>query len=98
MNSLIFILNKIRSINIEKKLKNEEEVKDYDLKMVKEIKKGLLNLKSFPSGNIIALNYKNIIIYDINFNEIQTIRNAHNDYIFYCKIYNRIFLYIISKN
>ena len=86
MNSLIFMLNKIRSINIEKKLKNKEEAKDYNLKMVKEIKKGLLNLKSFPSGNIIALNYKNIIIYDINFNEIQTIRNAHNDYIFYADI------------
>ena len=86
MNSLIFIQNKNRTINIEKKLKNEEEAKDYNLKMVKEIKKGLLNLKSFPSGNMIALNYQNIIIYDNNFNEIQTIRNAHNDYIYYMQI------------
>ena len=46
----------------------------------------MLNLKSFPSGNIVAVFNKNIIIYDINFKEIQNIINAHEDLIHYVDI------------
>ena len=68
----------------EKKKKKKElealnETIDCDLKNVREIQTTLINLNSFPSGNIIALFNKNIIIYDIDFKEIQKIENAHED-------------------
>jgi tricorn protease-like protein len=57
-----------------------------DLIKKKEINTNLIYLKSFPSGNIIAVFDKYIIIYDIDFNEIQKIENAHEDLIHYVDI------------
>ena len=37
------------------------------MKKVKEIQMAVMNLKSFPSGNIVAVFNKYIIIYDKNF-------------------------------
>ena len=40
-------------------------------------------VSTFPLGNIISVSYdKSIKIYDINFNILQNIKNAHNDVIF----------------
>ena len=52
----------------------------------KEINTNLIYFKSFPSGNIIATFDKYIIIYDIDFKEIQKIENAHEDLIHYVDI------------
>ena len=57
-----------------------------DLIKKKEINTNLIYLKSFPSGNIIAVFDKYIIIFDIDFNEIQKIENAHEDLIHYVDI------------
>ena len=43
-------------------------------------------MKSFPSGNIIAVFDNYIIIYDIDFKEIQKIENAHEGLIHYADI------------
>ena len=69
-----------------KELETLNEVIDLDFKKVKEIKNSLVNLKSFPSGNIVAVKNKDIIIYDINMNVIQTIENAHEDIIPYVDV------------
>ena len=75
----------------EKKKKKKElealnEVIDCDLIKKKEINTNLIYLKSFPSGNIIAVFDNYIIIYDIDFKEIQKIENAHEDLIHYADI------------
>ena len=75
----------------EKKKKKKElealnEVIDCDLIKKKEININLIYLKSFPSGNIIAVFDNYIIIYDIDFKEIQKIENAHEDLIHYADI------------
>ena len=69
-----------------KELETLNEVIDFDFKKIKEIKNSLVNLKSFPSGNIVAVKNKDIIIYDINMNVIQTIENAHEDIIPYVDV------------
>jgi len=57
-----------------------------DLIKKKEMNINLIYLKSFPSGNIVATFDKYIIIYDIDFKEIQKIENAHEDLIHYVDI------------
>ena len=48
----------------------------------------IYSISIFPSGNIISTSYKSLIIYDKNFNIIQTINNAHNSIIYYVDIYD----------
>ena len=69
-----------------KELEALNEVIDCDLIKKKEINTNLIFLKSFPSGNIIAVFDNYIIIYDIDFKEIQKIENAHEDLIHYVDI------------
>ena len=69
-----------------KELETFNEIIDLDFKKVKEIRNSLVNLKSFPSGNIVAVKHNDIIIYDINMNVIQTIENAHEDLIPYVDV------------
>lgn len=69
-----------------KELESLNEIIDCDLIQKKEIKINLINFKSFPSGNIVATFNGFIIIYDIDFKEIQKIENAHKDLIHYVDI------------
>ena len=47
----------------------------------------ITSVSTFPSGNIISTSDdKSIIIYDILFNILQKIQNAHDDYILYVEI------------
>ena len=48
----------------------------------------LNSIAIFKSNKIIVVYNKNFIILDENFNIIQTINNAHNDYIYYVDIYD----------
>ena len=49
--------------------------------------KCITSVSTFPSGNIISTSYdQSIIIYDIFFNILQYIQNAHDDWIIYVEI------------
>ena len=69
-----------------KELETFNEIIDCEMEKEREIQMAVLNLKSLPSGNIVALFHKYIIIYDLNFKEIQKIENAHEDNIMYVDI------------
>ena len=57
----------------------------YNIKLIKTIKahnNWINSIKLFPSGNIISVsNDKSIKIYDFNLKLLQSIKNAHDDYI-----------------
>ena len=70
--------------------KHKIQLKSCNLKNINSIhshKDGITSVSTFPSGNIISTsNDKSIIIYDILFNILQYIQNAHDDYINYVEI------------
>ena len=89
-------LNKINEM--EKRIKRlegfhkyeKEQLTSCNLKNIKSIQphnKYINSLSCFPSGNIISVsNDESIIIYDINLNILQNIKNAHDDCIIYIEI------------
>ena len=70
---------------------NESKTSKFNLKFTKsiELKSFINSMSTFPSGNIISVSTdKSIKIYDIHLNELQNIKNAHNDSIIYVEIKN----------
>jgi WD40 repeat protein len=72
------------------KNKHKIQLKNCNLKNSNSIKshiKRINSVSSFPSGNIISVSAdKSIKIYDIHFNILQNIENAHNDAIAYVEV------------
>ena len=70
--------------------KHKIQLKSCNLKNINSIhshKDWITSVSTFPSGNIISTSYdKSIIIYDIHFNILQNIPNAHDSYIYYVEI------------
>ena len=70
--------------------KNKIQLKSCNLKKITSIhchNSWITSVSIFPSGNIISTsNDKSIIIYDILFNILQNIQNAHDHYINYVEI------------
>ena len=84
--------NKIQILEEFHFLKGKQKIKltKTNLKNINSIEphKGWINsLSTFPSGNIISVSGdKSIKIYDINFNELQIIQNAHDQGILYVEV------------
>ena len=70
--------------------KHKTQLKSCNLKNITSIhchNHWISSVSTFPSGNIISTSYdKSIIIYDIFFNILQNIQNAHDSYINYVEI------------
>ena len=70
--------------------KHKIQLKSCNLKNINSIhshKDWISSVSTFPSGNIISTSAdKSIIIYDIHFNILQNIPNAHDSYITYVEI------------
>jgi WD40 repeat protein len=81
-----------KMMKLKEKLLNEKkkiQLTKSNLKNIKTVNAKIYWINSigiFPSGNIIIVSDdKSIKIFDNNFNEIQTIKNAHEDSIIYVK-------------
>ncbi len=70
-----------------------------EIKTIDENTNIIFSISIFPSGNIVSVsNNKSIKIYDINFNSLQVIENAHDDIIYYVSIYDEFNFVTCSKD
>ena len=83
-------IEKLEGFHYIKQDKPKIQLKSCNLKNINSIhshNKSITSVSTFPSGNIISTSAdKSIIIYDIHFNILQNIQNAHDDWIFYVEI------------
>ena len=81
---------KLEGFHFIKKDKHKIQLKSSNLKNITSIhchNASITSVSIFPSGNIISTSDdKSIIIYDIFFNILQNIQNAHHSYIYYVEI------------
>ena len=70
-----------------------------EIKTINEYLNIIYSISIFPSGNIVSVSKdKKIKIYDINFNILQVIENAHDDIIYYVSILNEYNFVTCSKD
>ena len=83
-------IEKLEGFHYIKQDKHKIQLKSCNLKNINSIhshKDGITSVSTFPSGNIISTSDdKSIIIYDIHFNILQNIPNAHDRGITYVGI------------
>ena len=83
-------IEKLEGFHYIKQDKYKIELKSFNLKNINSIHSHnsyVTSVSTFPSGNIISASAdKSIIIYDIHFNILQNIQNAHDDWINYVEI------------
>ena len=82
-----------KKYEFDNKKKKYEVLKDtnqtIDLKMIKTINvqnNSINSLSIFPSGNVVLISEKSIKLFDLNFNILQHIQNAHDEIITYIDI------------
>ena len=83
-------VEKLEGFHFIKKDKHKIQLKSFNLKNITSIhchNNCITSVSTFPSGNIISTSTdKSIIIYDIFFNILQNIQNAHDSAINYVEI------------
>ena len=71
----------------EKKELKQQKINFINIKTIKAHSESILSISQFPTGEIISSSSdKSIKIWDKNFNIIQNIPNAHNNWIYYISI------------